>query len=44
MEDRVDQNEVSKVGLQKGKIASLRLLQDKVLPDYCYLLLDKAQA
>ena len=44
VEDRVDQNEVGKVGLQKGKIASLRLLQDKVLPDYCYLLLDKAQA
>ena len=44
VEDRVDQNEVGKVDLQKEKIALLRLLQDKVLPDYCYLLLDKAQA
>ena len=44
VEDKADQNDVGKVDLQKGKIASLRLLQDKVLPDYCYLLLDKAQA
>ena len=42
VEDKADQNEVGKVDLQK--IASLQLLQDKVLPDYCYLLLDKAQA